>query len=58
MGRNSIVISCVLTQSDISNEHVHACLGMLATMPDRLKNAWHPVAKIYERFKEEMKEGI
>jgi hypothetical protein len=58
MGKNSILISCVSTQLDISNDNVHARLEILAKMLGSFKSVWHSVVKIYARFKEGMKEGI
>lgn len=58
MARNIIVISCLLTQSDIRNYNLHACSRMLAKMPGSLKNAWYCMAESLKRFKEGMKEGL
>jgi hypothetical protein len=58
MAKNSIIISCVLTQSDIINKHVHAYLGMLAVMLGRLKNVGYFIAKVFLPFKKGMLEGI
>ena len=58
MAVNSIVISCLFTQSDICNHHVRACLGMLTATFNNLLHGWHFVAKICERFKKGMLEGV
>jgi hypothetical protein len=53
MGKNSIVISCVFTQSDIRNDNVHARFRRCwRTMSGSFKSVWHFIVKIYARFKE------
>ena len=60
MAKDSIVISCLLTQSDIRNYNAHACSGMLAKVPGSLKSAWpwYCMAESLKRFKEGMMEGL
>ena len=58
MAKNSIVISCLFTQSDICNHNVRMCLKMLTATFNKLLHVWHFVAKICERFKKGMLEGI
>ena len=58
MAVNSIVISCLLTQSDICNHNVRMCWEKLTATFNKLLHVRHFVAKICERFKEGMLEGI
>jgi len=58
MAGNSIVISCLFTQSDICNHNVRMCWEMLTATFNKLLHVWHFVAKICERFKKGMLEGI
>ena len=58
MSENSILISHLLTQSDIRIHKADTCLRKQATLPGNFKEVWYPVAKIYERFKKGMTEGV
>lgn len=58
MAGNSIVISCLLAQSDICNHNVRMYGEMLTATFNKLLHVWHFVAKICERFKKGMLEGI
>ena len=58
MAENSIVISCLFTQSDICNYYADTRSGMLTTMSGSLKSVWCFIAAIYERLKKGMWESI
>ena len=58
MAVNSIVISCLFTQSDIRNYYADTRSGMPTTMSGSLKSVWHFIAAIYDRLKKGMWESI
>jgi hypothetical protein len=58
MAKNSIVISCLFTQSDIRNYYADTRSGMPTTMSGSLKSVWCFIAAIYDRLKKGMWESI
>ena len=58
LDRNSINVSCLLTQSDIINKYAYVYLRMLAAMLSRLKSIEHFIVRIFLPFKKGMKEDI
>lgn len=58
MAENSIVISCLFTQSDICNYYADTRSEMLTTMSGSLKSVWCFIAVIYDRLKKGMWESI